>query len=309
MATAPDDAHITTFFAGFEWHYARGDVHKTQMAELLKAFAYYWMASDADKNNVKMDVFKHLEVLLIGQYDGTKTFKPGVFGLMLDSKQGTLAKHTYDAIAKVTTSPEDKAFIMKAADVLFTEMQPAVIAYTRDTPGDSREKPPRRFMDWLKHVGKVFGTEKKEREKRDKDERLFQQRLVAGESRTRSGGKPKVHGHANSEYYNELNAIYYNNLDYRSLFDDDIHSLPFDDHSHPLISGEYIDGSGSGSSLLIGGVVGASAVVIIMLIFCLGLAFGMIIYWGYSQKRALDVKRKKGEMRNWIEDDEDRNEV
>eukprot|EP01084_Bolivina_argentea_P029777 55260_1 len=36
------------------------------------------------------------------------------------------------------------------------------------------------------------------------------------------------------------------------------------------------------------GVVGASAVVIIMLIFCLGLAFGMVIYWGYSQKRVLD---------------------
>eukprot|EP01083_Nonionella_stella_P035621 97165_1 len=72
---------------------------------------------------------------------------------------------------------------------------------------------------------------------------------------------------------------------------------------------QYDDVSESGSSLLIGGVAGASAVVIIMLIFCLGLAFGMIIYWGCSQKRALDVQRKKGEMRNWIDDDEDRNEV
>eukprot|EP01083_Nonionella_stella_P310846 1106170_1 len=68
-------------------------------------------------------------------------------------------------------------------------------------------------------------------------------------------------------------------------------------HSNRLqsIGGEYSDVSGDGSSLLLGGVVGASAVVIIMLIFCLGLAFGMIIYWGYSQKRALDVQRKKGE--------------
>eukprot|EP01083_Nonionella_stella_P061115 159338_1 len=47
-----------------------------------------------------------------------------------------------------------------------------------------------------------------------------------------------------------------------------------------------------------------ATVVIIMLIFCLGLAFGMVIYWGYSQKRALDVKRKKVEMSNWIDDDE-----
>eukprot|EP01083_Nonionella_stella_P232544 820190_1 len=116
----------------------------------------------------------------------------------------------------------------------------------------------------------------------------------------------------------EAHSSYYNNFDYRSLYDynndphEDIHlvhSLPFYDHRHPLIGGEDNGVSESGSSLLIGGVVGASAVVIIMLIFCLGLAFGMIIYWGYSQKRALNVKRKKREMRNWIDDDEDRNEV
>eukprot|EP01083_Nonionella_stella_P215584 775792_1 len=67
------------------------------------------------------------------------------------------------------------------------------------------------------------------------------------------------------------------------------------------------DAFGSSSSMLIGGVVGASAVVVIMLIFCIGLAFGIVIYWGYSQKRTLDVKRRKDEMR-WI-DDEDRNDV
>eukprot|EP01083_Nonionella_stella_P080433 221078_1 len=88
------------------------------------------------------------------------------------------------------------------------------------------------------------------------------------------------------------------------------HSLQLDSsyHYHPFIRDEfeYNDAFGSGSSLLIGGVVGASSVVIVMLIFCIGLAFGMVIYWGYSQKRALDVKRKKVEMRNWINDDEDR---
>eukprot|EP01083_Nonionella_stella_P185843 678823_1 len=98
------------------------------------------------------------------------------------------------------------------------------------------------------------------------------------------------------------------------LYDDEAdgiyahHSLHVDDpnHFHSLISGKYNDDvSGSGSYYLIGGVVGASSVIIIMLIFCLGLTFGMIIYWGYSQKRALDVKRNKGEMRNWIDDNED----
>eukprot|EP01083_Nonionella_stella_P124307 375309_1 len=67
------------------------------------------------------------------------------------------------------------------------------------------------------------------------------------------------------------------------------YSLSFD----PLFNDQHSDVSGSDSSLLIGGVVGASVIVIIMLIFCLGLSFGMIIYWGYSQKRTLDVKRKK----------------
>eukprot|EP01083_Nonionella_stella_P280377 953855_1 len=107
---------------------------------------------------------------------------------------------------------------------------------------------------------------------------------------------------------------YYNNLNYDSAehYENKLDGEHYVDDSHsyrlPLVrdhTGNVIDVPGSGSSLLIGGVVGASAVVIIMLIFCLGLAFGMIIYWGYSQKRALDVKRQKEEMR-WI-GDENRN--
>eukprot|EP01083_Nonionella_stella_P258838 884227_1 len=100
---------------------------------------------------------------------------------------------------------------------------------------------------------------------------------------------------AKFDYYNELNVMFDDSFDYQHHGDiHSVHSLPFDDYK-----------PGSESSLLIGGVVGGSAVVIIMLIFCLGLAFGMIIYWGYSQKRALDVKRQKEEMR-WI-GDENRN--
>eukprot|EP01083_Nonionella_stella_P076844 209557_1 len=105
----------------------------------------------------------------------------------------------------------------------------------------------------------------------------------------------------------EAHETFYDDLfDYAPIsqwnhnYDDNVHD------SRSLIGGEFNDVSGSGSPLLIGGVVGASAVVIIILIFCIGLAFGMIIYWGYRQKRALDVKRKKEEMR-WI-DHENNNE-
>eukprot|EP01083_Nonionella_stella_P139800 427232_1 len=113
-------------------------------------------------------------------------------------------------------------------------------------------------------------------------------------------GKSKRLDKAHSGYYNEMNGLL-------NVFDDSfpyqhdhsVHSLSFDHRNN--------DVSGSGSPLLIGGVIGASSVIIIMLIFCLGLAFGLAIYWGYSQKRALQRKRTKEEIR-WIED-ENRNEV
>eukprot|EP01083_Nonionella_stella_P214647 773248_1 len=83
----------------------------------------------------------------------------------------------------------------------------------------------------------------------------------------------EVKAKARSGYYNQLDAF---DDSFRYQYDDidSAHSFPFDDHNHyqPLISEKYNDVSGSGSPLLIGGVVGASAVVIIMLIFCLGLA-------------------------------------
>eukprot|EP01083_Nonionella_stella_P255495 876877_1 len=70
--------------------------------------------------------------------------------------------------------------------------------------------------------------------------------------------------------------------------DDEVRDL-----SEDIVSDQYwnkprdfvrIQHSGSGSPLLIGGIVGASTIVVIMLVFCLGLTFGMVIYWGYSQK-------------------------
>eukprot|EP01083_Nonionella_stella_P139799 427231_1 len=128
-----------------------------------------------------------------------------------------------------------------------------------------------------------------------------------GEAHSKDRGPREIPGppgkrldKAHSGYYNEMNGLL-------NVFDDSfpyqhdhsVHSLSFDHRNN--------DVSGSGSPLLIGGVIGASSVIIIMLIFCLGLAFGLAIYWGYSQKRALQRKRTKEEIR-WIED-ENRNEV
>eukprot|EP01083_Nonionella_stella_P293949 999502_1 len=116
------------------------------------------------------------------------------------------------------------------------------------------------------------------------------QQNAKGWSITSEGMKPWTYLQAALPGTSKAQSGSYNELD---LFDDSFdyqyhdrigsgRSLPFDDLNRyqPLISEEYNDVSGSGSPLLIGGVVGASAVVIIMLIFCLGLAFGMIIYWG-----------------------------
>eukprot|EP01083_Nonionella_stella_P216310 777724_1 len=99
---------------------------------------------------------------------------------------------------------------------------------------------------------------------------------------------------AKSDYYNEFN-VFDDSLRYQYQGIDSAHSLPFHgrNHYHPLISGEYNDASGSESSLLIGGVFGASAVVVIMMIFCIGLACGMLTYWGYSQKKALEERKKE----------------
>eukprot|EP01083_Nonionella_stella_P161223 527790_1 len=99
---------------------------------------------------------------------------------------------------------------------------------------------------------------------------------------------------------------YYNDDSFRSRHDEDIHSqhlLPLYDRNHyrPVISGEYGSAHGYGSTLLIGGVVGASSVAVIMFIFCLGVACGMIVYGWFMKKKGLDEKQTKEEM-HWIVD-------
>eukprot|EP01083_Nonionella_stella_P266036 900457_1 len=307
MAAAGSD-DTDTFFEGWKEYYktSQGSGETGAIVDLCKAFARYWMAED--KNQAQKEEFVSIPMgrivhHLIGTKTG-KTFTPGTFGEKLNDVQGVLAKHTFDAIETRTTeiTESDKEYLAKASDTLFVQLRDSMIEYTRSGTGGelkpSRDSP---FMGWMTHVGKVFCEKKWDADKRSKCDAAWESAIEEDKARRRR---------ANSEYYNEL-----------EVFDDSFryphhshHSLPFDgpNHYQPFISGEYNDVSGSESSfssLFIGGVVGASAVVIILLVFCLGLVFGMSIYWGYSQKTALDVKRKKVEMRNWIDDDEDRNEV
>eukprot|EP01083_Nonionella_stella_P128040 387871_1 len=273
--------YLDKFLDGFKTYYAGEggtDLEKEnnrKMSELLRAFAHYWMAPDAEKNTEKTIRFVPIQYL-IGHVE-EEAFIPGVFGADLEDVQGTLALHTYRAIRSKTLTDKEKKVLTTASNVLFIKLRDPIRDYTRRAPSETGS-PPALFMKWLNHVGQVADTKKHEDEARAASERAHSRAVGEDKQRRRR---------ANSEYYNELD-----------VFDDSFryphHShLPFDDRNHyqPRISGQYNDVSDSGSSLLIGGVVGASGIVIIMLIFCLGLSFGMIIYWGYSQKRTLDVKR------------------
>eukprot|EP01083_Nonionella_stella_P159618 520841_1 len=88
---------------------------------------------------------------------------------------------------------------------------------------------------------------------------------------------------------------YYNNLDYQSLFDDSappIHHYEsglqlaqVHSNDHYDLDGEYYNG------LLLGGVIGGGSVVMILVIFCIGVAFGMVICFGYQTKKELEERK------------------
>eukprot|EP01083_Nonionella_stella_P280196 953082_1 len=94
---------------------------------------------------------------------------------------------------------------------------------------------------------------------------------------------------------------------YNSLFDDSAHILiPHNHHyenglqlaqvhsnEHYGQDGEYYNG------LILGGVIGSGSIVAILVVFCIGLAFGMVICFGYQQKRALEERKKE----DWRQDD------
>eukprot|EP01083_Nonionella_stella_P140863 432900_1 len=95
---------------------------------------------------------------------------------------------------------------------------------------------------------------------------------------------------------------YYNNLDYRSLFDDSAPPIHHYENGLQLAQvhsnqhyedGEYYNG------LILGGVIGGGSIVAILVVFCVGLAFGMLICFGYQQKKALEERKKE----DWRQDD------
>eukprot|EP01083_Nonionella_stella_P081692 225196_1 len=95
----------------------------------------------------------------------------------------------------------------------------------------------------------------------------------------------------------------YNNLDYRSLFDD---SAPLIHHYENVLQldppysiahyedGEYYNG------LMLGGVIGGGSIVAILVVFCLGLAFGMLVCFGYQQKKSLEESKNE----DWRQNDD-----
>eukprot|EP01083_Nonionella_stella_P081456 224412_1 len=93
---------------------------------------------------------------------------------------------------------------------------------------------------------------------------------------------------------------YYNNLDYRSLFDDSVPPIHHYEnglqlaqvHSNGHEDGEYYNG------LILGGVIGGGSTVAILVLFCIGVAFGMLVCFGYQQKKALDERKKE----DWRQD-------
>eukprot|EP01083_Nonionella_stella_P280197 953083_1 len=96
---------------------------------------------------------------------------------------------------------------------------------------------------------------------------------------------------------------YYNNLDYRSLFDDSaplIHHYENELQLDPAYSiahyedGEYYNG------LMLGGVIGGGSIVAILVVFCLGLAFGMLVCFGYQQKKSLEESKNE----DWRQNDD-----
>eukprot|EP01083_Nonionella_stella_P052100 138374_1 len=99
---------------------------------------------------------------------------------------------------------------------------------------------------------------------------------------------------------------YYNNLDYPLFFDDSAHyhygiNVGLNHiHSHSHVhsqdeSGEYMNG------FIVGGMIGSGSILVIVLIFCIGLALGLVICFGYQRRK--ELKQRKEEEVNWRDQD------
>eukprot|EP01083_Nonionella_stella_P000901 2569_1 len=79
--------------------------------------------------------------------------------------------------------------------------------------------------------------------------------------------------------------------DFARLRTDDDHT-DYDGYMLPVIE-EVNSGGAYEKDLVLGGVIGSSAVIVVMLVFYIGFTFGLVVYWGYIQKKALDASKDK----------------
>eukprot|EP01083_Nonionella_stella_P029288 80671_1 len=91
---------------------------------------------------------------------------------------------------------------------------------------------------------------------------------------------PKTGATAQSAYYNHLNVDQY-------VSDDPLHFYP-----HTMIDNPNYNGDGEYyNGLFIGGIFGGGSVILVLLVFCIGLAFGMMICFGYQKKKELEERK------------------
>eukprot|EP01083_Nonionella_stella_P148236 468889_1 len=95
--------------------------------------------------------------------------------------------------------------------------------------------------------------------------------------------------YARSDYYN---LVFQKRPDFARSHGDDDHNDYGDVHILPVIK-DVKSGGAYERDLVLGGVIGSSAIIVVLLVFCIGLAFGMVTYWGYTQKKALEKSKDK----------------
>eukprot|EP01083_Nonionella_stella_P290560 988667_1 len=86
----------------------------------------------------------------------------------------------------------------------------------------------------------------------------------------------------------------YNYLDYRSLFDDPARPMDYYENELQLAnvhSNAHYEDSEYYNGLLLGGVIGGGSIMMILIVFCIGLAFGMVICFGYQKKKELEERK------------------
>eukprot|EP01083_Nonionella_stella_P095994 269635_1 len=109
-------------------------------------------------------------------------------------------------------------------------------------------------------------------------------------------GRPCYKCVGGAGYEDPLKAQAHQNV-YGDLLEhyDDIHVGSYDDYgayqsqrARGLVP--YADDVNRGREFENGIILGSGAIIGVMIVFCMGLAFGMVLIWGYGQKREKDLK-------------------